>query len=348
MQIMERSGIINSFVEASLKGAKIKIICPINRENSHIINRILKQANSISIMDAHHNLPSIILIVDSCRFLQAEQKDSHTLEISKSIGFAIYSNSKRNVTSFKSFFKLLWDQYTVNNNLKNHEILQREFINIVAHELRTPITPIIGLTEYVRDKLKDKEQIDLLNIVINDTRQLQNLSENILDITRIEGKIFELKRVNFNLNQLILDITGHFEKDTETKIKKVRFNYSNNLKSDYILYTDKYRIGKVLSNLISNSVKFISDDGIISVNVEEKRIHHKEMVVVSVKDNGDGINPDIRSRLFTKFVSKSFYGTGLGLYICKNIIEAHGGSIWTENNKDDKGAIFRFSIPLKD
>lgn len=351
MEVLERLGIINSFVQASLKGAIIKIICPINNENSNIVARIIKQAPGITIMNAHEDAASTILVVDSKRFLQAEQKDPKSLEISKSIGFAIYSNSKRNVTSCKSFFKLLWDQYTVNESLRQHELLQQEFINVVAHELRTPLTPIIGLSEHLRTKIKDQEHIELLDIIINDAKKLHNLSENILDITRIEGKIFNLKKEHFNLNELILNTIRDYEKNMETKNKNIRFEFFNDSERDLIINADKNKIIQVFSNLIGNSINFISGQGVITINIAEKEFQSKKLVIITIKDNGEGINPNILPRLFTKFASKSFYETGLGLYICKAIVEAHGGMIWTENNNYDqknKGATFSFSLPLKD
>ncbi len=229
--------------------------------------------------------------------------------------------------------------------------MQKEFINIAVHELRTPIQPILGLSEIVRDKIKVAEQRELLDIVIRNTKKLKNLSENILDVTRIEGKLFSLDKEEFSLNDLILNITKDFENNFDKK-KKIRFEY-NNFDTEYLLFADILRIGQVISNLIDNSVKNISKDGIISLSIEKEKINtssneSKEIVNVYVHDNGNGINPEIVSRLFTKFASKSFQGTGLGLYISKRIIEIHGGKIWGKNNKDDKGATFSFSLPIND
>jgi two-component system, OmpR family, sensor histidine kinase VicK len=105
-------------------------------------------------------------------------------------------------------------------------------------------------------------------------------------------------------------------------------------------------------NLFENSVKNILDKGIISIMLEKKEIYiggkKTNMIIVHIKDNGNGIDNEIMSKLFTKFASKSFQGTGLGLFISKNIVEMHGGKIWGANNKDNKGATFSFSLPLKD
>ena len=105
------------------------------------------------------------------------------------------------------------------------------------------------------------------------------------------------------------------------------------------------RLTQVISNLLNNSIKF-TKEGEISVNVERDDI--AQLIIVSVRDTGLGIDPEILPRLFTKFASRSFEGTGLGLYISKSIIEAHGGRIWTQNNDGNKGATFSFSLPLNE
>lgn len=107
---------------------------------------------------------------------------------------------------------------------------------------------------------------------------------------------------------------------------------------------DKGRLIQVISNLLDNALKF-TQEGTISINIEENTI--KKEIVVSVIDTGTGISQDIEPLLFTKFITKADKGTGLGLYISKRIIDAHGGSMWAENNIDGKGATFRFSLPLK-
>jgi two-component system sensor histidine kinase VicK len=242
--------------------------------------------------------------------------------------------------------------------------MQNEFIDVVAHEIRTPITPIIGLTEHVRNKIKDKEQRELLDIVINDSKKLQILTEKILDVTRIEGNLFKLEKERFSLNQLILNVVKDFEdniKDREEN-KKIKFEYGNNFDTEYLINADIMKIGQVISNLIENSIKFISEEeesdkkeeGVISITIEKKEIStgandyniREPIIIVSIKDNGTGIDKEILPKLFKKFTSKSFQGTGLGLYLYKKIVEAHDGKIWGENNKEEKGATFSFSLPL--
>jgi signal transduction histidine kinase len=242
--------------------------------------------------------------------------------------------------------------------------MQKEFIELVAHELRTPLTPIIGLSERLRDKLKESEHKELLDIVINNSKKLQILTEKILDVTRIEGKLFKLQKEKFSLNQLILDVIKGFEdnfKDND-RSNQIKFEIDNRLKKEnYWITADKTKIGQVISNLIENSIKSILNEGmekerrgIISITIEKKEIvsdinsydSKVPFVVVSIKDNGKGIDSEILPKLFTKFASKSYEGTGLGLYLSKNIIESHGGKIWGKNNLKGVGATFSFSLPL--
>ncbi len=250
---------------------------------------------------------------------------------------------------------LSWNKKLVSANLQLQEKdkMQIEFINIAAHELRTPLQPILALTDLLRQGLKDNEQIHLLNMITRNAKRLKRLSDDILDITKIESNTLSLNKEQFSLEELILDVIKDFEKHPHHQ--QITFEY-NNLVNKYTLFADKNRISQVLSNLIENSVKFIDGEGKISVTVEKKDVskskyisietNNKDMIFVTVKDDGKGIDKDIMPKLFTKFVTKSFQGTGLGLYISKKIIEAHGGSLSAKNNLDGRGATLCFSLPL--
>jgi two-component system sensor histidine kinase VicK len=326
---MERLGILQLFVQYSASGAIIKIICPAGEDNNKVFHQLLSRSLGVRVKYSQENASPIMLIVDSRKLLLAEQKDTDTLDSLKSIDFAIYSNSKRIVTSFKSFFNLLWNQYAINEKLRQQESLQQEFINSIAHELRTPLQPILGITEQVKDKIADKKQKELLEMVIKSGRKLHLLTENILDITRIEGNIFKLKKEIFSLNQLVVDIGEDYSNSFEEVYnanKKIRIEI-NSPEREFFIHGDRNRIGQVISNLIDNSTKFIQKEGLISITIRETDSNNKKMITVIVKDNGEGIDPEIFPRLFTKFASKSSYGTGLGLYICKKIVESHGGQI---------------------
>jgi len=243
--------------------------------------------------------------------------------------------------------------------------MQKEFIEIAAHELRTPIQPIIGFSRIVKDKINDNEQKDLLDIIIKNTNRLKRLTEDILDVTKIESHKLHLNKEPICIRELLHSIIKEFRHTLENNNKNIKFNlqFRNIDLNSVNIVADKNRIFQVISNLINNSIKFISQEnrkenekGLISIDVEGTIINSNKSnnssdniidgVIISIKDNGKGIDSEIFPRLFTKFSSKSFQGTGLGLYICKNIIEAHGGKIWAKNNEDGKGATFSFSIPL--
>jgi signal transduction histidine kinase len=228
--------------------------------------------------------------------------------------------------------------------LKGHDKMQRDFINIAAHELRTPIQPILTLTDALRSKIKDTEKNEILDVILRNARRLQRLTEDILDVTKIESRTLELHKERFNLK----DILSNLIQDYRSQIEK-KDNNEQNLKILYepgndnvFINADKIRITQVISNLINNSLKF-TKLGKISITSKNNYSH----VIVSVKDTGIGIDPEIMPKLFSKFATKSFSGTGLGLFISKAIVEAHDGRIWAENNSDGKGATFSFSLPFK-
>jgi signal transduction histidine kinase len=235
---------------------------------------------------------------------------------------------------------------SANEQLKVHDKMQNEFINIAAHELRTPIQPILSLTEVLRHKIKDTQQVDLLSIITRNAKRLQRLTEDILDVTKIESHSLKLNKERFNLNDLISSIIEDYRNHIKKDNIAVKLLYEPNNKDNIIFVeADRGRLIQVISNLLDNAIKF-TKEGTISIITEEK----DNKVVVSVKDTGTGIDPEIFPRLFSKFVTKSERGgTGLGLFICKNIVEAHGGKIWVESNDiydGKKGATFTFSLPV--
>ena len=226
-----------------------------------------------------------------------------------------------------------------NQQLKVHDKMQREFINIAAHELRTPVQPILGLSEVLQSKAKDEKQRIIADIISRNAKRLQGLAEDILDVTRIESHSLKLRKEEFNLNDIIVNCINDA---TITHRKNVKLLYEP---KDVIVEGDKGRISQVVSNLLNNAFKFTTD-GSISISIISEVNEEDGKVIVSIKDTGTGIDLELFPRLFSKFATKSFAGTGLGLFIAKSIIEAHGGKIWAENNPDGKGATFRFSLPI--
>ncbi len=235
--------------------------------------------------------------------------------------------------------------------VKESEKMKDEFINIAAHELRTPIQPILGMTDIIYSKIKDEEIHELLDIIMRNAKRLKRLTDNLLDITKIEDQSLMLKKEKFNLNVLVSEVLKDYlnKQKNQQKLEIVcDFKHTE----DIIVEADRDRLAQVIHNLLDNALKFTTSDKqqLISVIIDKKKEsqQEEEEVILSVKDNGEGIHPKILPKLFTKFAtSDQTTGTGLGLYICKNIIEAHGGRIWGENNLDEKGALFKFTLPIK-
>ncbi|HEX2406258.1 MAG TPA: HAMP domain-containing sensor histidine kinase, partial [Nitrososphaeraceae archaeon] len=217
--------------------------------------------------------------------------------------------------------------------------------NIAAHELRTPIQPILGLTDIIYSKVKDKEQHELLEIIMRNAYRLKRLTDNVLDVTKIESQSLMLKKGKLNLNVLISEVLKEYV-SKEVEQQKIKIVYDFKPKDDIIVEADRVRLAQVIRNLIDNALKFSINNQLIFVIVELQK-DKEDQVIISVKDTGAGISKEVLPKLFSKFMtSDSSTGTGLGLYICKSIVEAHGGEICGENNLDDRGATFRFKLPI--
>jgi signal transduction histidine kinase len=218
--------------------------------------------------------------------------------------------------------------------------MQKEFINIAAHELRTPIQPILGLAEVLSSKTGSIEQYnELIEAIIRNARRLQRLTEDILDVSRIESNSLTLNKQQFNLNDIITNTINNIIVKKDFKSKNIKLLYKP---KDIFVEADRSRLTQVISNLLSNSVKF-TKKGTIKVTTKIKDNHN---VIVSIKDTGVGIDSEIFPRLFSKFATKSDKGTGLGLFIAKSIVEAHDGKIWAENNAKGEGATFVLDLPV--
>jgi signal transduction histidine kinase len=260
------------------------------------------------------------------------------------------------VSTIKNFIKkqteITDELASLNMHLRDADKAKDDFINIAAHEFRNPVQSIAISVSLLINKIKDSEQRTLLNVAARNSKKLKTLTQNLLEISKIESKSLKLNKEKFSFNGLVIDLIKDFEESVLANSTNLKITYSSSY-NDLLVYADKDRICQVITNLIDNSIKFIPNEGVISITAEKKKRNDhdngtQEMVVVSVKDSGAGIDPEIMPRLFTKFTTKSFQGTGLGLYICKNIIEAHRGKIWAKNNNDGKGATFSFSLPLCD
>jgi signal transduction histidine kinase len=359
----KKSGGIDLLIENVIKNnTQTRILVPIEDKVKEVIHK-LEQVNGIDIrnIEAPMQTRMTILLVDKKYSLVVELKNDTKFNFDDAIGLATYSNSKSTVLSYVSIFETLWKQSELREELLTRSLAQKEFINIAAHELRNPIQPILGLSEIL---LKADDTIfngssrnntlikkEMVEIIVRNARRLQRLTEDILDVTRIEGRSLNLNKQSFFIVRIIREMIKDYSSEIRNFNGNLSFSFFSPEELDSIhILADENRIKQVIANLVDNAIKF-TEEGMISVSVEISPKH--DYLIVKVEDTGSGIDKEILPRLFTKFVTKSVSGTGLGLYICKGIIEAHNGNIWAKNNSvenketgNSKGATFGFSLPL--
>ena len=230
--------------------------------------------------------------------------------------------------------------------LKENEKIQKDFINVAAHELRTPIQPILGLSGILHSELRNPSQKEMINIVMRNAKRLQRLSQDILDASKIESGLLKLHKERFDINEKIKTVISDIENGPDVYMKNKDVKIVFEPKESLYVYADKERSYQVIFNLLKNALKF-TETGTITITTAMKRDINKDdgELVVTIADTGRGIDSDVMPRLFSKFVSKSDSGTGLGLFISKNIIETHGGKMWAQNDSNGVGAIFSFTLP---
>jgi signal transduction histidine kinase len=272
---------------------------------------------------------------------------------------SVLNNSFNNmVTSIKNIKKqdnLIKELEKTNEELKYKDQLKNEFINVAAHEIKTPIQPIVALSELLQQEginsiEKNKEFLD---IIFRNSKRLKQLTDDVLDIARIESGSFSLTKEKFNLKEMITDIMREYEQKIQNK-KNIKFSLEFDDNNVIIIEADRNRLSQVIHNLLNNAIKF-TNEGNITVIVKRKKDstnNDNDEILVSIKDTGTGIHHDILPKLFTKFATKSMTpGTGLGLFISKSIVEMHGGKIWATNNNEENregiGSTFTFSLPVK-
>ena len=347
-------GVIQFSEEAARKrDVKVRILMPSHKSTEDIVQHLKENyAESIDIryIEKTSDTKATILVVDRKVSLVMELRDDSKRTFDEAIGLSTYSNSRPGVLSYVSIFENLWKQTELYEQLKIHDRMQQEFINVAAHELRTPIQPIISLTEVLQSQIKDVKQQEMLEVTIRNAKRLQTLTNDILDVTKIEGRSLELNKEDFNLKDVVLNAMNDITLGRDfLNNENIRLSYDP--QRDILIQADKGRISQVIANLLSNAIKFTTE-GTILVSVEKDKSNNNsnnnKAIIVSVKDSGQGIDSSILPRLFTKFASKSYKGTGLGLFISKGIIEAHGGKIWGENNPYGSGATFSFSLRLEE
>jgi two-component system, OmpR family, sensor histidine kinase VicK len=362
----EKMGAVPLAIDAAKRhAAKVRILVPYNKEVEDRIKLKVEEelGPDVALVDVRYTeqtsgTMATILVVDRKVSLVMELRDDSTTTFDEAIGLSTYSNSKAGVLSYVAIFENLWTLTELykqvkeaNERLTLHDKMQQEFINVAAHELRTPIQPIlttVGILHSKKGRVSNQQMDDSLEMIHRNAQRLKRLAEDILDVTKIETQSLILNKERLNLN----DVVTSAIKDVKNQVQDrwgggAQILYESR-KDTIFIQADRYRVAQLVANLLSNALKFIKRyDGIVSISIEKKEdvAGGQEVALVSVKDNGTGIDPEIFPRLFEKFASKSFKGTGLGLFICRSIVEAHGGRMWAENNRD-KGATFHFTLPI--
>ena len=353
-----RLGVLHLFKESIERGIKVRVLIPADcQQIRQIINEVNLVLPDLSIRCVDKSLQNTIgiLVIDRKESLIVETKDDTKDSSYEAAGLGAYYDSKPISLSYASIFDSLWKQAELYEKLnetyeqlKIHSKMQKEFLDIAAHELRTPIQPILGLTEILlsNKRIDRAAQEEKLNVIARNAKRLKLLTDDILDVTKIEGQALQLKKELINVNHII--------SNTVEKIKNQMGHDENvelvvNSPDHNVIFVeaDKARITQVISNLLNNAIKF-TKRGTVFISIEEIKQDNnlQKFLVVTVRDTGTGIDSEMLPRLFEKFASKSCKGTGLGLFICKSIVEAHGGRIWGENNSNGKGATFSFSLPI--
>jgi signal transduction histidine kinase len=411
-------GLIRILTNLSKQGVSIKVLTPIDNQVKEWIGDIKEQEemkqqqqqqlyqnkhnnnNTYSAIDIQDIAPSSsintkIIVVDKQDSLVMEIKDGIAGSLHTTIGLSTLSNSKSTVASYSAIFENLSKQNQLYKQLKeayqtveNTNAIQQEFINVAAHELRTPIMPILGYAEMLLEEETDDIKKQALMSIVHNSERLRKLASDILDIARMDSNTFQLHKEPLNLNYIISNVAKDYLKIQEQQkardiirlISNVNSNNNKNndsyskkiqtkllfeprVKEDIFVKVDKERLMQVMCNLLDNAFKFTDNDGgtvLITLEKQEQQLgdripqerHHyyqqqqEPHAIIRIKDTGTGIDPEILPRLFSKFATKSQKGTGLSLYISKNIVEAHGGKLYAENNTNDKGATFTIILPL--
>ena len=257
---------------------------------------------------------------------------------------------------------------SANRHIKIHDDMQKEFINMAAHELRNPVQSLLGFSDVLR-KLNirnDGNQIayqykDAIEAISRSSKRLKRLVDIIFDVSQLDNNLLILNKKPFDLKGTVQRIVTNYQAQnmlpdnykastrTNYSAPKERhiidFDYSNFPPSSNKVRGDETYLAQVLINLIDNAIEFTQNEGKVKVKIVKDS--DEDRVIVTISDNGYGIHPDILPLLFTKYIKKSKGGAGLSLYISKKIIESHGGDIWAKNNEDGRGATFGFSLPFE-
>ena len=300
-----------------------------------------------------HMIKTTFLIIDRKSVFIIDVKDDSKDILTEAVGFATFHVSKSRTDSYSFIFDTLWRQADLHESLrdanknllgayeklKEHDAMEKEFIDLAAHELRTPSQSIIGYSELLKDSPKRNKKYE--EAISRNAERLYSLVTNMLSVARIESQTMKLNKTFFDLNvkiqNVINDVVISPDKRDKVEIKFKPIGRIN-------ILADKEKIFQVFANLLNNAIKF-TGHGTITITLEQN--DKTDEGIITFKDSGMGINQEIIPHLFSKFKTKSEKGLGLGLFISKSIIEAHQGKLEAYNNVDSNGATFVVTLPLQ-
>ena len=360
-----KGGIIRLLAEAADKrNVDVNLIIPAyeadttRAEFPHIessMNPKFKIKSIVPAIKDTHMIKTTFLIVDRRSLFIIDIKDDNKENFLEAVGFATFHNSKSRTESYSFIFDTIWRQVDLRESLKEanrnliyayeklqeHDQMEKEFINLAAHELRTPSQSIIGYSEMLKALPERNRKYE--EAISRNAERLYSLVTNMLSVARIESQTLKLNKTSFDLNQKIENAINDIKLQVGLhEIDEVRIGFRPLGK--ITIFADKEKIFEVLANLLNNSLKF-TKHGKITISAEQRDKTNE--AIIKIKDSGPGIDPEIIPHLFSKFKTKSEKGLGLGLYIAKSIVDAHGGKIEAHNNANSKGATFVVMLPLK-
>jgi signal transduction histidine kinase len=354
----EQVGIFGELEQALQRGVSIRVLTAEDDFVKVQLDVLRTKGIIVRRIEAPSEAKFKLLIVDRSVSLVIETKDDTKATFEQAVGLATFSNSKATVLPYVTIFESFWRETELYEKAQEADRLKDEFVNISAHELRNPITPIMASADFAIEQLKKIKEgkfdegtisslTENLNMILRNASKIHRLSEDLLQVSKLESGTFTLHVEEVQLKQILEQAIEDAKKKAASQNKDVNIILDYILKnkspqSDFILYCDGSKIAQVLYNVLDNAIKF-TEKGDIVLSVS---MYNENNIVIKVEDSGPGIDPSIKDKLFEKFTSKSQNGTGLGLFLSRKIVEAHGGSIWAADNPRGNGATFAFTMPI--
>ncbi|MBA3750998.1 MAG: HAMP domain-containing histidine kinase, partial [Nitrosopumilus sp.] len=323
----------------------IKVLIPSNKENSSFIEN-MKHKQNIEINFIDENDHSVVFLIIDKQILFFSEMAYSDINMNKQSNFNIVSNNESQIWYNVAIFESLWKQSVLVNKigklyveLEQNNNSNSNLMRIIAHEIKSPIQSILGLSEIVESntRLNSEQKNELLKIMFRNTRKLDLLTNNILDYARFENNLFDLNLESFDIIKLIEELIDDYRLDANKKEVVIEHIYQEN---PLFISADRLRMMEVIDNLLHNSIKF-TDNGHISIYTKIV----KNNIMIEISDTGCGIPEKSISNVFSKFFTTDKLGTGLGLFISKTIVEKHGGKINVKNNHQQRGCTFFVEIP---